>query len=76
MWRLVSTIKLKDRYFEQPTILGRWQVRRVVPSEVAIHNALKARNKWREHVPGREWYDTTVAEVESIIKFVSGEKSG
>ncbi len=57
--------------FEQPTILGSWQVKRVVPSELAIHNVLKARSKWRENAPGREWFDTTITEIESIIKFVS-----
>lgn len=60
--------------FEQPVILGRWQVKRVGPTELAIHNILKARNKWRESAPGREWFDTTIAEVGSIINFVSNEK--
>lgn len=58
-------------YFEQPIILGRWKVKRVGPTELAIHNVLKARNKWRENAPGREWFDASVAEVESIINFVS-----
>lgn len=56
--------------FEQPVILGRWQVKRIGPTELAIHNVLKARSKWRETAPGREWFDTTVAEVGSIITFV------
>lgn len=59
--------------FEQPIILRTWQVKRVGPSELAIHNILKARNKWREHAPGREWFDATIAEVESIINFVRSE---
>ncbi|OGT26375.1 MAG: hypothetical protein A3K00_08205 [Gallionellales bacterium RIFOXYD2_FULL_52_7] len=59
--------------FEQPVILGRWQVKRVGPSELAIHNVLKARSKWRENAPGTEWFDSTVAEVESIIDFVSSK---
>lgn len=59
--------------FEQPVILGRWQVKRVGPSELAIHNVLKARSKWRENAPGTEWFDSTVAEVESIINFVSSK---
>lgn len=59
--------------FEQPIILGRWKVKRIVPCELAIHNILKARSKWRENAPGREWFDTTITEVESIIKFVSSE---
>lgn len=57
--------------FDNPVILGRWQVKRVGPTEKAAHNVLKARGKWRENVPGTEWFDTTVAEVESIIAFVT-----
>ncbi len=60
--------------FEQPVILGRWQVKRVVPSELAIHNVLKARSKWRENAPGHEWFDTTIKEIESIIEFVISER--
>ena len=60
--------------FEDPKILGQWQVKRVDPSELAIHFILKARNKWRESAPGREWFDTTVAEIESIINFVSSDR--
>jgi hypothetical protein len=56
--------------FEQPVVLGQWQVKRVGPTELALHNVLKARSKWRETAPGREWFDTTLIEVESIIKFV------
>lgn len=56
--------------FEQPTILGRWQVKRVGPTELAIHNVLKARNRWREDAPGREWFNTTVSDIDSIIQFV------
>jgi hypothetical protein len=56
--------------FEQPVVLGKWQVKRVGPTELALHNVLKARSKWRENAPGIEWFDTTLTEVESIIKFV------
>lgn len=57
--------------FDNPVILGRWQVNRVGPTELAAHNVLKARGKWRENAPGVEWFDTTVAEVHSILNFVS-----
>lgn len=57
--------------FDNPIILGSWQVNRVGPTELAIHNVLKARGKWRENVPGTEWFNTTVAEIEAILKFVS-----
>lgn len=57
--------------FDNPVILGRWQVNRVGPTELAAHNVLKARGKWREKAPGVEWFDTTIAEVQSILNFVS-----
>lgn len=57
--------------FEHPLILGRWQVNRVGPAELAVHNTLKAWGKWRENAPGVEWFDTTVPEIESIVKFVT-----
>lgn len=56
--------------FDNPVILGRWQVNRVGPTELAAHNVLKARGKWRENAPGVEWFNTTVAEVKSILDFV------
>lgn len=56
--------------FDNPVILGRWQVNRVGPTEMAVHNVLKAKGKWRENVPGVEWFNTTVAEVQSILEFV------
>lgn len=58
--------------FDNPVILGRWQVHRVGPTELAAHNILKARGKWRENVPGIEWFNTTIAEVQSILDFVGG----
>jgi hypothetical protein len=57
--------------FESPTILGRWQVKRVGPVELAVHNVLKARGKWREEAPGAEWFDTTINEIQEIIRFVT-----
>lgn len=57
---------------DNPVILGRWQVNRVGPTELAAHNVLKARGKWRENVPGVEWFDTTISEVKSILDFVGG----
>lgn len=57
--------------FDNPVILGRWQVNRVGPTELAVHNVLKAKGKWRENVPGVEWFNTTVSEVQSILEFVA-----
>ncbi len=57
--------------FDNPVILGRWKVKRVGAVESAIHNVLKSRGKWRENVPGTEWFDTTIAEIESVVKFIT-----
>ena len=57
--------------FDNPVILGRWQVNRVGPTELAAHNILKARGKWRENVPGVEWFNTTPDEVKAILAFIS-----
>jgi hypothetical protein len=55
--------------FDNPTLLGSWRVERVLFVEVAIHKMLAARGKWREKVPGTEWFDTTIDEIKSIIDF-------
>lgn len=56
--------------FDNPVILGKWQVNRVGHTELAVHNVLKARGKWRENAPGVEWFDTTIEEVKAILGFV------
>jgi hypothetical protein len=55
--------------FEYPIILGTWEVQRVAAVEDAIHSTLEARGSKRQ-APGTEWFDTTLVEVESVIKFV------
>lgn len=67
--RVTSQCK-QSAIFENPIILGRWQVTRVGPTELAVHNVLKARGKWRENAPGTEWFDTTISEIDAIVKFV------
>ena len=57
--------------FDKPVVLKKWAVKRVGPMESAVHNVLKARGRWRDAAPGREWFDTTTAEVDSIIAFVT-----
>jgi hypothetical protein len=57
--------------FDNPVVLGKWQVNRVGPTELATHNVLKARGKWRENVPGTEWFNTTVTEVQQILGFIA-----
>jgi len=66
----IATQCRQSASFEQPSILGKWKVKRMTPMEQAVHNALKAQGKWREHSPGVEWFDTTVADIEKIIRFI------
>ena len=56
--------------FDNPVIIGRLWVKRVGSVESAIHALLKSRGKWRENVPAIEWFDTTYAEIDSVIKFI------
>lgn len=56
--------------FENPVILGSWPVKRVGAVEAAIHKVLQSRGKWRENVPGQEWFNTTLEEIQSIVTFV------
>lgn len=59
----------KTSAFEYPEVLKTWQVTRVGAVENAIHATLEARGQKRD-APGSEWFDTTIAEIESIIRFV------
>jgi hypothetical protein len=55
--------------FESPVVLKTWEVQRVAAVEDAIHSTLKARGSKRQ-APGTEWFDTTLEEIETIVKFV------
>lgn len=55
--------------FEYPKVLQTWKVLRVSAVEHAIHSTLRARGRKRD-APGAEWFDTTVAEIEGIVKFI------
>lgn len=57
--------------FDNPMILGDWKVSRVAAVEAAIHKVLTARGKWRDNVPGTEWFNTTVDEIKEIIEFIN-----
>lgn len=59
--------------FENPKILGTWKVARVGHVESAVHKVLAARGKWREGVPGTEWFDTTIEEIQSIVEFTTSK---
>lgn len=60
--------------FDNPKILASWKVARVGHVESAVHKVLAARGKWREGVPGTEWFDTTLDEIQSIISFTIAAK--
>jgi hypothetical protein len=55
--------------FEYPVVLKTWEVQRVAAVEDAIHSTLEARGSKRQ-APGNEWFDTTLEEIEIIVKFV------
>jgi hypothetical protein len=57
--------------FDNPVILSKWKVKRVGAVESAIHATLKSRGKWRENVPGTEWFNTTISEIETIVTFIT-----
>ncbi|WP_428679764.1 GIY-YIG nuclease family protein [Reyranella sp.] len=61
--------------FEYPKVLQTWRVLRVSAVEHAIHFTLSARGRKRD-APGTEWFDTTVAEIDSIVRFVQGDNGG
>ncbi len=55
--------------FEYPSVLKTWEVQRVAAVESAIHSILEARG-FKRRAPGNEWFNTTLSEIESIVKFV------
>ncbi|MGH7144254.1 MAG: GIY-YIG nuclease family protein [Planctomycetota bacterium] len=57
--------------FEYPVVLKTWQVQRVGAVESAIHSTLEARGSKRQS-PGTEWFDTTLGEIDDVIKFIQG----
>jgi T5orf172 domain len=56
--------------FENPILLKTWEVQRVAAVEDAIHSTLEARGSERQ-APGTEWFDTTLEEIDTIVKFVT-----
>jgi len=55
--------------FEYPLVIKTWEVQRVAAVESAIHSTLEARGSKR-NAPGTEWFDTTLEEIETVVKFV------
>lgn len=61
--------------FEYPAILMTWEVQRVAAVEDAIHSTLEARG-FKRRSPGTEWFDTTLEEVDSIVRFIQPSARG
>ncbi|MDI9348608.1 MAG: GIY-YIG nuclease family protein [Candidatus Symbiobacter sp.] len=59
----------QSNMFEPPKILEQWPVNKTLKMEQAIHKILDYRDKKRE-APGKEWFDTTIAEITEIIDFI------
>jgi hypothetical protein len=57
---------------EFPQILKVWTEVNADAFETAIHGVLKARGKWISAPRAKEWFKTTVQEVDAIIQFVKG----
>lgn len=55
--------------FDYAVVLKTWEVQRVAAVEDAIHSTLEARGSKRQ-APGNEWFDTTLEEIEAIVRFV------
>ena len=55
---------------EAPLILKTWPSTDADAFETAIHGVLKARGKWVAAPRAKEWFRTTVQEVDSIIQFI------
>ncbi|CAL95258.1 GIY-YIG nuclease family protein [Azoarcus olearius] len=61
--------------FEPAMFLKSWRVTHFGYAESAIHNILKFRGCWMANAPGKEWFMTTVEDVESIIRFLGNSHS-
>lgn len=57
---------------EAPQILKIWSSLDADVFETAIHGVLKARGKWVSAPRAREWFRSSVTEVDAIIQFVKG----
>lgn len=59
--------------FSAPTILKSWSVQKVSLTERTLQNLLKLSGKWKSDAPGKEWFVTTLAEVERLLGIVQRE---
>jgi hypothetical protein len=57
---------------EAPQILKIWSEVNADAFETAIHGVLKARGKWVNAPRAKEWFRTTIQEVDAIIQFIKG----
>lgn len=59
--------------FSPPTILKSWPVQKVSLTERTLQNLLKLSGQWKSEAPGKEWFITTLAEVERLLGVVQKE---
>lgn len=59
--------------FSPPTILKSWPVKQVSLTERTLQNLLKLSGQWKSEAPGKEWFVTTLAEVERLLSIVQKE---
>lgn len=57
---------------EQPVVLGKYEHSDPAALERALHSILILRGKRKTDAPGTEWFLTTPAEIEALIKIVIG----
>jgi hypothetical protein len=59
--------------FSKPQLLKTWNAKQVALAERTVHGLLKLSGKWKADAPGSEWFVTTLAEIERVVKIVQGE---
>lgn len=59
--------------FSPPTILKSWPTQKVSLTERTLQNLLKLSGQWKSEAPGKEWFITTLAEVERLLGIVQKE---
>lgn len=59
--------------FSPPTVLKSWPVLKVSLTERTLQNLLKLSGQWKSEAPGKEWFVTTLEEVERLLIIVQKE---
>jgi len=59
--------------FSKPQLLQSWSTKQVSIAERTVHGLLKLSGKWKSDAPGAEWFITTLADIERVVKIVQAE---